>query len=957
MAELTANQKSLVGYMTRSAQHAAHGFNLILKSPHPESFFDELRGAGLFDPARNPKPQPVEGNEGFFRIPVWTALNYLKRAADIAGSAGDVALGNKVMDVMRAIASYRDNDAVVDNYHTFSDIADILGKVPPSCVTLADIDYAELLLSTRWSNSSIVPDLDHAMKSFLASPNPDDHAKAVRLLEHCTKLKEAEPEESSRKLATMADVYWLELLLEHNTKKLGELGKAPAMDCLRARLSQLFSKDYISTHSWIWRAAIEEHQQNHDWDHVTNAFVEALRDGLEAWIESDPASAQQYVADLLQDQSQINRRIAINAIRTHWASLSPVFEQGINAELFEIGHLHELYLLLREHFLQMKPESQERVVALILGIDDGLEAESEELQRARYRQRNWLDAIKGLGNQTVDEAYRRLTEAFGPIREYPDFLSYHSTWVGSGPSPFSEDELVAFAEDKTLIQRVESFVPPRDERRGSRKSLIDGVSEAIQSHPYKFLWMLDTAVAMNRRTQYAVINGYAKALESKDSGDTTVIRRVLDTYLPYISSTVADTAFWEEPVEESEDFEPNRDWIPPVVVGIAKKLVANDNVQLTETDFRNLFDAFRNVQANSEGIKPSDDPMTAAINNPRGVAVEAMLQFILRRCRESDKSKGDHKEEWDGLQGSLDEELSRCKDGHALESSTLFASYLAQLMYADPRWVTDNAARIFPFDHPANVLAALAGLSFANATPQVYAVLKQADIPRRALNLNELEGSARERLIERIALAYIWGDEALDSLVISEMFSDSRLDDLMELASTVARWSDETLKPEQTSRAKDLAKALVEFGAHEPVARKRILAAASRFIGFVRQPADDDMPWLLSVAPYAHGSHGDDDFLEALDKIVAEDAQRALEIFEVFMRDYTLGYDYRDRLQGLIRKLDSAGFHAPAIAVVNELVKSGGGPKWVELYKELVGKAPPPPPPPPPKALSNTRNG
>jgi hypothetical protein len=322
--------------------------------------------------------------------------------------------------------------------------------------------------------------------------------------------------------------------------------------------------------------------------------------------------------------------------------------------------------------------------------------------------------------------------------------------------------------------------------------------------------------------------------------------------------------------------------------------------------------------------------------------VEALLQFILRRCRESDKSKGDHKEVWAALQGTLDEELNRCKDGHALESSTLFASYLAQLMYADPQWVTDNAARMFPFDHPANVLAALAGLSFANATPRVYAALKGADVPRRALNFDELKGSAREHLIERVALAYIWGDETLESHVISEMFSDSRVDDLMELASTVARWSDEKLKPEQTTRAKELAKALVAFGTREPVARKKLLAAASRFIGFVRKPADDDMPWLLSVAPYAHESHGDDDFLEALDEIVTEDAQKALEIFKVFMRDYTLGYDYRDRLQGLVRKLDSAGFHAPAIAVVNQLVKSGGGPKWVELYKELVGKAPPP---------------
>lgn len=64
MAELSANQKSLVGYMTRSAKHAAHGFDLILKTPSPESFLDELQEAGLFDPAQNPKPQEVKGSGG-----------------------------------------------------------------------------------------------------------------------------------------------------------------------------------------------------------------------------------------------------------------------------------------------------------------------------------------------------------------------------------------------------------------------------------------------------------------------------------------------------------------------------------------------------------------------------------------------------------------------------------------------------------------------------------------------------------------------------------------------------------------------------------------------------------------------------------------------------------------------------------------------------------------------------
>jgi len=172
--------------------------------------------------------------------------------------------------------------------------------------------------------------------------------------------------------------------------------------------------------------------------------------------------------------------------------------------------------------------------------------------------------------------------------------------------------------------------------------------------------------------------------------------------------------------------------------------------------------------------------------------------------------------------------------------------------------------------------------------------------------------------------------------VLADMFSDGRLADLRTFASTIARWSDEKLKPEQLARAKGLAKALVDFGVREPVARKKILSTASRFVEFVTLPADEDMGWLLAVAPYAHGVHGDDHFLEALNKIVDEDAPNTLRLFEVFMRDYVLEYDYRDRLQGLIRKLYSAGFHAEALVAVDHLVQSAGGPKWVELYKELV---------------------
>ncbi|MBT2117543.1 hypothetical protein KK141_18045 [Dyella sp. LX-66] len=445
---------------------------------------------------------------------------------------------------------------------------------------------------------------------------------------------------------------------------------------------------------------------------------------------------------------------------------------------------------------------------------------------------------------------------------------------------------------------------------------------------------------MNRRTQYGVLNGYAKFLDStKDSGKLSCLREILDFYLPYAASVVSSEAFWQEHVEESDDFEPNKNWIPRVVVDAAKMLVANDKIELGDEDFKHVYDAILAIKGHATGIEPSDDPMTSAINNSRGIAVEAFLQFVLRRCRDADKSAIGHTEEWGELQELVEAELAGCVNGKALESSTLYACYLAQLQYADARWVEINIAKIFPFDHLANVLAALAGLSFANTTPHVYAALSNANIPFQALALDDLVGSARERLIKRVALAYIWGNETLDSPVVDAMFSDARIDDLLELAKTIGRWSDEKLSKEQIVRAKTLASALVGFGIQEPSRRRVLLSTASRFIGFAIGPTDADMSWLLSVAPYAQDSHESDHFLEALNRIVPEDAEKSFQLLCAFMSNYVPGYDYRDRLQALIRKLDSAGFHTQIIPIVNKLVMSGGGPKWVELYKELGGKA------------------
>ncbi len=937
MVELTASQKALIGYMGRSDKHAVHGFSLILKSEDPKRFFSELRNAGMFEPATNPGPQEVEGKAGFFRIPIWPALEYLVCIAGIAGETADVTLGSELMEIVRALSAENQGRAPADNYHTNAALVEIISLVPTECVSLEDVDLAEGWLKTKWGNSTIVSELDKAIGRFLAAGSTQDREKAVRLLWHCTELGEVQGQDRNlRDRRPVADSYWLGQLLEHRARDMGRIAKDQAVDCLLARLREVFSDEFMADSSWLSRPAIEEHDQNHSWDDTVNAYVDAARDSLDAWLHEDPESAKVYVARMLSDDAQIVRRLAINAVRNHWNSLQSEFEAAISQPLFEIGHLHELHWLLRDHYRDLTAEAKARVHDVIVSLVDGKDPGSREMELAQRSQRDWLYSIQGLGDAQVDATYARIVEVAGPIRDHPDFLAYHESWIGSGPSPYTPEEIATFADDGSLVKRIDAYDPPADERSGSRKSLIDALSNAVAAKPRRLIQVLGTREQVSRRIQYGLLNGFLSLVEKQDKEDAPDnFRELLDAFLPYMEALICDPGFWGEPAEVSDDFEPNKDWIPPIVGRISKKLAASDAVPLSDANIEQLTNAVSSIMTHAPGIEMPDDPMTAAINNARGMAVEALLQILLRRCRDADKATQNHQSVWDEMRPTFEAELAECMDGQRLESSTLFGTYFAQIHYVDIAWVRANMERLFPFDQETNLSCAIVGLAYANFSPRVYESLKGSDVPRKALRLVSLRASARERLIERIAVAYLWGQEELDSPCIAEMFSPDRLDDVVELVATAVTWSRSKLKDDHVQRVKALARRSVAFGMEDPKSRANLLAIASRFIQFVDSP-EDEIEWLVPVARYAHQSHWDSDFLDTLAEFVDRDPERTKQLLDAFLEEYRFSYDYRDKLKTVIRKLHAAGLRQDALRIVSSVVEKGAGPSWTAFYNELV---------------------
>lgn len=140
MNSLSSKQQSFVKLMKDGEDQERHGFQLLSKRTDLGIFFDALVKEGLFDPARNPGPVASD-TPGYYRIPYWPPLLYLEAAAGLAAGQADAVLADKIMGVIRNVSLWRDSSGKpCDNHTTWYSFAKVLGALPASAVSLADID-------------------------------------------------------------------------------------------------------------------------------------------------------------------------------------------------------------------------------------------------------------------------------------------------------------------------------------------------------------------------------------------------------------------------------------------------------------------------------------------------------------------------------------------------------------------------------------------------------------------------------------------------------------------------------------------------------------------------------------------------------------------------------------------------------------------------------------------------
>ena len=923
MIKLTENQKAFFRSMKESPELEQHGFHLLLRRKNFADFFDVLKTEGFFVAEKNPAPQE---SEGLVTVAYWPALDYLLKCADQSSRSATVDLAEKVMATVREV-SHAHHGTLRDNSHTADVFAQILGLLPPSVVLLADVGFVSRWIRVRFTDGRVAHALDKgALLTFLNSDNSEDWPKALEILRHCTDFRWATGE---REPESIVEVYSLSKLVEHHAAAFGRKLGVDAVRLFEDRLREIFSRGDRDRLSDMIRPAIEEHEQNRSTMEFANCLVFGIRDALLAWCAVDADGARGSVKNLLENDFQILRRVGIYILNERWSDLTDLYTVSVKPKFFDPAHIHELYALLKRRFGSLPDAVKAQTLEAIRTLPEP--DVDDPVTSRRSMQLRWLDALKDTSYEPAVRFHRTLQdEADASEAERPDFRFYAKARWGPGPSPYDVAELVAFSEAGIIAAKLNEFEPLERWGSPSQEGLVAALEAAVVASPETFIRALPRLVLAKAQYLCGILHALRHFWDQSEQSQGPVSwRRAWPQIIGFLEELTSEPEFWEQINQHHR-----QGWVASAIADLLER-GTRDDARAYPEEF--LPRGFRLVRKLLGGVKPTAaddeaDPMTAAINTPKGHAVEALFSYALRRCRMSDRQSKSRDAAWSEVQPLFDEELARCTRTN-YEFSTLAGAYLSNLDYMNARWVEDNLAAIFSDDDPAAFIAAVGGLAYSGPTRHVYQLLREANIIDRALDAKLRGRDVREKLVERILLAFMWNEESIDSPRMTFSFIHGIVGDLRAAASFLWMIRDDQLTEEQRDRVIEYWAACNDWAATREGPLEELFDALGHLAWALRDVEGHKLELLLAVVPHMVHRHNIYELLKELNRLVTVSPSGVGTVLRSIVDTNRPVYDYKDRLKTLIRGLSSAGEPQVAIYCANKLITLPGMDK---IYERLV---------------------
>lgn len=815
----------------------------------------------------NPRPVEVPHQTGYYTIPHWDALYYLEWVALQVGEQTDEEISSTLMKIVRSVSDFRDeNDERIDNYGTDWVFVKIMAALPIEFLEVQDMDRIGVYLRSKWRASGLVG--SEIGKSLLPKLlNEEATPLATRLLTIVIDYDIRE-REGRKELVPLMDEYWFNELMENNKAAIRALFPLRAAGIVLDKIDQIVSTDNRQFNA-VQILAVEAHHQNPFATGYQNILVRAARDFLDSAPDKEPQKTQVLLQHLLGREHPIFPRIALHVISTHWPKYSALFWPLLKSELLTNVSLgHELYQLLKNNQAHFSPRELDEIIDWIETREywspkDGFKDEQQERTTRAYQKLEWLTALKESNYQKAIDKYEEYLALAGQEPEHPGF----PVWMGEvqvgSISPIEVADLLQ-KDNKEIAKYLLDY---RDEgkRYGkpSREGLADAFKAAVTNDPQKFSADLSLFLELPPYYLFYLLWAFKDAWDAKRDFDWQAV-------LSFCLDLVQTHEFWIGPSKKDRFY-------PGSLVSRVADLIevgTKDDSHAFSPSLLPLAEELLLILMEKAESVLSQGPnlVTAVLNSPKGRVFAATINYSLRyaRLRRDEEPSA----RW---APAIKEEFTRRLDRSfdpSIEFSVTLGEYLANLAYLDRNWLLTHINEIFPKDNEIHWRAAMTGYFWLGRLYRdLYEILRGKGHYAKALATDFEDPHVRERVIQRLTIAYLWGVEELadPESLFTRLVTAWNPDDLGKIVSYLWMQRD-ALSTDQRTTVLSLWRYLFahyhdrgELDDDEA----NLVSDLSKFAVYLDTIDPESLRWLLFSAPYVERTHNTWFFVECLDRLVS----------------------------------------------------------------------------------------
>lgn len=709
----------------------------------------------------------------------------------------------------------------------------------------------------------------------------------------------------SSELTSVVNLNRLKDSIGPSAMRLGQRLGVEAVSLFVGRLAQCLESPAKDRHSYIWRSAIEDHEQDSSDHSVQSTFVDLVRDSaLGAISEGNPEVASAVVKLLLNSELVTVVRIGLYVCGEHYGppAVSTAFWESFKPEwLSDVEYWHETYWLVKKAFSRFNAAERNRFLEAVnslrkLGPDGALSDEVDVEQR-----RDILGAAAGNGDAEIDGMYGELVKRLGEPRSHPDFHTYMeaSGWLGEH-SPLTTESLLAMADDE-LFAYLRSFKPEHTRWDGPTfRGLASQLAAAVRASEDGFSKRTARFVEMPRPYQHGLLSGLRDRL-TQDKREID-----WDATVGLIESIVGSPGFQVDanaPVPDG--FEPNTQWVIGDIAMLVKSGVQGDKLPV-ELVVR-LVNALIKVLEVTPSTSPNDvdDAVSHAINSSRGKTLEALITTSMAVGRVG----ADPAFAWSLVEGRFNAELAASEVGQNGDFASLAGMYCPGLHFLNPQWVEDNFDRIFSKSNDSAWRCAAHGFSYQTQVYKwLYRKLTDGGHLERMVAGDAVPKNAHEKAVQFVAVAYLNGDEPLTGTgLLATFITEIRAQELSKIC-----WFFWTLRGKNGAPSPHSPKILEFWQRVAQVIRDRGLAYPelqsdlSYLAPFVAKLEPPIVQVWSEAAPFADVKHHGHILLEYLAAHVKESPDEVAHIFDVALKGFRPVFQEED-LVAIVKGLAEAG--------------------------------------------------